>query len=135
MNLTRKIFWVFNKLFMVPLFRLGLAPLIGNPITGYIMLIKVIGRKSSKLRYTPVNYAIINGFVYCLAGFGRKSHWYLNILANPRFELVMPGGAFTAEAQELNDPDEALTATKPFIKTTIEGMGHGRENSRQQKGH
>ena len=67
----RFFFKILNTLFMVPMFRLGLGPFFGNPITGYIMVLKVIGRKTGKVRYVPVNYAIRNGSVYCLAGFGR----------------------------------------------------------------
>ncbi len=61
MDGVRRIFRVLNKYFMVPMFRLGFAPLMGNPISGYIMVIKTIGRKSGKTRLTPVNYAIIDG--------------------------------------------------------------------------
>ncbi len=54
--LVRRIFWFLNTFFMVPLFRLGLGPFFGNPLSGYIMVLKAIGRKSGKVRYTPVNY-------------------------------------------------------------------------------
>ena len=87
MNALRKVFWFLNRFFMVPAFRLGLAYFICNPIFGYIMVIKNTGRKSGKLYHTPTNYAIINGYVYCLSGFGRKAHWYLNLKANPEVEI------------------------------------------------
>ena len=69
-NLLRRIFWYLNKCLMVPVFRLGLGPLMGNPFTGYIMVLKTTGRKTGKQRYTPVDYAIQDGKVYCLAGLG-----------------------------------------------------------------
>jgi len=41
-------FWFLNKFFMAPLFRLGFGPFFVNPLTGYIMVLKVIGRKTGK---------------------------------------------------------------------------------------
>jgi hypothetical protein len=32
----RRFFRVLNQCFMVPVFRLGLGPFVGNPLTGYI---------------------------------------------------------------------------------------------------
>lgn len=45
--LMRRIFWFLNKFFMVPMFRLGFGPFFGNPLSGYIMVLKAIGRKIS----------------------------------------------------------------------------------------
>ncbi|MEN8242161.1 MAG: nitroreductase/quinone reductase family protein [Chloroflexota bacterium] len=116
MDILRKVFWLLNKFFMVPAFRLGLGQLICNPFSGYVMVIKNIGRKTGKLRYTPTNYAIINGQVYCLAGFGRKAHWYLNMVTNPEVELILPGRAILGRAAEVEDPAEALDACKQVLR-------------------
>jgi deazaflavin-dependent oxidoreductase (nitroreductase family) len=112
----RRIFWIVNKFFMVPMFRLGLGPFMGNPLTGYIMVLKNVGRKSGKLRFTPVNYAIMNGCVYCITGFGKASHWYLNIQANPNVELILPSGPLAGVAEEVSDPEESLRATRQVLK-------------------
>ncbi len=101
--LMRRIFWFFNKFFMVPLFRLGLGPLFANPVSGYIMVMKVIGRKSGKTRFTPVNYAIHKGEIYCISGGRRTSDWYKNLLATPEIELILPGGAVYAHVEEIAD--------------------------------
>ena len=90
--LMRRIFWFLNKFFMVPMFRLGFGPFFGNPLTGYIMVMKVIGRKTGKVRFTPVNYAIHKGNVYCISGGRKNSDWFHNLLANPEIELILPGG-------------------------------------------
>ncbi len=116
MNTARKIFRYFNKFFMVPMFRLGFGALMGNPITGYIMVIKTIGRKSGKQRFTPVNYAIIDGNIYCTAGFGRMAHWYLNMMAHPSIEIILPGGALSVTAEEVKDEKEALRALKHIFR-------------------
>src|SRR5262245_39299377 len=54
-----------NRYFMVPVFRLGLGWAMGSPTGGYVMLLKTVGKKSGKTRYAPVNYAIMEGNVYC----------------------------------------------------------------------
>lgn len=112
----RRGFRLFNRSLMLPIFQLGLGPLFGSPYGGYIMVVKTIGRKSGKLRAVPLNYAIINGNVYCLAGFGKVAHWYANIKAHPQVELLMPGGAFAGVAEEVTDADEKLSATRQILK-------------------
>lgn len=107
-NTLRRVFWYLNRYFMVPLFRLGLGPWMGSPFGGYIIVLKVIGRKTGKVRHAPVNYAIENGNVYCLAGFGGLSDWYRNLLAHPNVEVIMPGGTIAGVAEQVTDPDERL---------------------------
>ncbi len=111
-----RFFWFLNKFFMVPLFRLGLGPFMGNPFTGYIMVMKVIGRVSGKTYYVPVNYAIQNGYVYCISGGRRTSDWFKNLMANPEVELILPGGAIHASTQEKTDPHEKLLITRQLLK-------------------
>jgi len=116
MNTLRQIFKFLNRFFMVPAYRMGLGWLIVNPVSGYIMAIKNIGRKSGKLYYTPTNYAIFNGHIYCVSGFGRKAHWYLNMIANPQVELLLPGRAIWGEVEEVTDQVQALKAIKQVFK-------------------
>jgi len=80
---VRQILKFVNTFFMIPLFRLGLGAFVGNPITGYIMVLRTVGRKTGKARYFPVNYAIVNGDIYCMVGFGKGTHWYRNIQSQP----------------------------------------------------
>lgn len=101
---------------MVPAFRLGLGPFMGNPFTGYIMVLKTVGRKTGKARYAPVNYAILNGHVYCLAGFGAASQWYRNLRTQPRIELILPGGALAGTTEEVTDPIETLHVMRQVLK-------------------
>ena len=110
-NFLRRLFWYLNKFFMVPIFRLGLGSIVGNPITGYIMVLKTVGRKTGFLRYTPVNYAIQNGCIYWVAGFGTVTHWLHNIKANPDVELILPGRAVSGLAEIVTDPEEAFRAS------------------------
>lgn len=111
---------------MVPLFRLGLGVFIGNPLTGYIMVLKTLGRKSGKLRYTPVNYAILDGQIYCVAGFGQTSLWYRNLQAQPRLELLLPAGAVSGVAETVSDAAEAVRALRQvLISAGLAGYFYG----------
>ncbi|MBI3976791.1 MAG: nitroreductase family deazaflavin-dependent oxidoreductase [Chloroflexi bacterium] len=105
-----------NRYLMVPAFRLGLGPVMGNPFTGYIMVVKNVGARTGRARYVPVNYAILDGQVYCLAGFGRVSHWYLNLRAQPGVELILPGGTLAGVAEEVDNPDEQLRAVRQILR-------------------
>jgi deazaflavin-dependent oxidoreductase (nitroreductase family) len=114
--LLAKIFWFFNKFFMVPLFRLGLGPLFGNPFWGYMMVLKVTGRKSGKTRFAPVNYAILNGNVYCLAGRGQLADWYRNMIANPNIEVILPSGTIAGVVDEVPDSPERTITLRKVLK-------------------
>jgi len=104
-----------NRFFMVPAFRLGLGPVIGNPISGYIMVIETLGRKTGERRFTPVNYALIDGRVYCLAGFGSKAHWLLNLQAQPNAALILPGRRVYAHAMEVSDSQLRVRAARQVL--------------------
>jgi deazaflavin-dependent oxidoreductase (nitroreductase family) len=124
--IMRRIFWYLNKYFMVPMFRLGLGPIFVNPLVGYIMLLKTIGRKSGKTYFTPVNYAIQHGYVYCISGGRQTSDWFRNVLANPEIEIILPSGAIFARAKEVNDVDEKLKLTRQvFINAGFAGFFEG----------
>lgn len=114
--LMARIFWFINKFFMVPIFKLGLGPLFGNPIWGYMMVLKTTGRKSGKTRYSPVNYAIMNGNLYCLAGRGQQADWYRNMVANPNLEVILPGGCVAGTADEVPDSPERTKALRQVLK-------------------
>jgi len=105
-----------NRYLMVPVFRLGLGRAIGSPIGGYIMVLKTIGKKSGNTRYAPLNYAILDGNVYCIAGWGRTSHWFANLKADPHVEMLMPGGALAGVAEEVDDAREAELATLQVVR-------------------
>jgi deazaflavin-dependent oxidoreductase (nitroreductase family) len=112
----RSLFRNLNRYFMVPAFRLGLGGLIVNPLSGYIMVLKTTGWKSGQVRYAPVNYAIFNGRVYCTTGFGAKTHWYRNLKAQPRLEMIMPGGVLQGVAEEVEEDYESLTIFRQILR-------------------
>lgn len=98
----RQFFKQFNR-FMLLMWRLGLGGFVGgNPWSGYIMVITHTGRKSGRRRRTPVNYALVDGDLYCLAAYGRRADWYRNLMAQPAVEVWLPSGRWAGLAQDAN---------------------------------
>ena len=120
--LLRYFFRTFNRLFMVPAFRLGLGLFIANPITGYVMVLKTRGRRTGKVRYTPLNYALVDGKVYCLRGRHLQGRWYLNIKSEPSVEVILPGGChISGVAEDVRDQGIASSALRQILKGS--GLG------------
>ena len=90
--------------FMLMLWRLGLGPWLNSwpKVGGRIMVITHTGRKSGARRRTPVNYAVVEGEVYCVAGFGAGSDWYRNILKQPQVEVWLPDGWWCGVAEDVS---------------------------------
>ena len=106
-----------NRFVGVPMLRLGLGRYASMPGTGYLMLLRVRGRTSGVIRDVPLGYCIVGDAVYCLAGFGRRAHWFQNVLADSRVEVVLPSGAFSGLAEEVADPDELRRVIGPLARS------------------
>jgi deazaflavin-dependent oxidoreductase (nitroreductase family) len=115
----RRIFHFLNKYFMVPMFRLGLGFFFGNPLTSYVMVLKTTGRKTGKQRYSPVNYAIQDGNVYCVSGFRQDCDWYRNLRNQPAIEIILPGGAISGMAGETTN----AAIRKIVIRKVLQNAG------------
>src|SRR3990172_5212060 len=107
--------------FMVFMLKIGLGWTmnIWPAVSGRIMVIKHRGRKSGREYLTPVNYAIVEGEIYCTAGFGAGSDWYRNMLANPEIELWLPEGKRKAHAEDISDSPKRV----PLLRQVIIGSG------------
>ncbi len=77
-----------NKL-VVPLYRSRILPLLGAG--KFFLLLIARGRKTGKIRRTPVEYFKHEGNIYIFSGRGVKSHWYKNIIANPNDVRIQLG--------------------------------------------
>ncbi len=104
LNRLRRFFHGMNY-FMVFMMRIGLGRLceIWPAVTGRIMVIRHRGRKSGRQYLTPVNFATVDGDIYCTAGFGPGTDWYRNLLADPCVELWLPTGRRSARAVDVSD--------------------------------
>ena len=116
MNTLRKVFHTGNR-FMVWMWKAGWGKAINIWPAGFgqIMVIKHRGRKSGKEYLTPVNYALVDGEIYCTAGFGAISDWYRNMLANPKVELWLPEGRNSYCAEDVSDSPNRLFLLRQVI--------------------
>lgn len=114
----RTLFRIFNHYIVVPAFQMGLGKLISNPITGRIMVLTTRGRKTGRVRSTPVYYAIIDDEIYCYQGRHLKGQWYLNVLANPDVEVLLPSRRLTGVAEEVTDHEKAASAIRQILKNS-----------------
>jgi len=112
----RQAFRQLNRWFMIPVFRSGLGPAMVSPFAGYIMLLSTIGHKTGRLRRTPVNYALIDGDVYCIAGFGAVAHWARNLAAIPEAEVLLPAGRVWGPVHVLTKQADRLRVGRQILK-------------------
>ena len=106
-RLRRAFRWL-NR-YMLLHWRLGLGPYANRrELSGQIMVLVHVGRKTGRVRRTPVNYAIVDGDVFCTAGFGQVTDWYRNLLANPQVELWLPHGWWAGVAEDVSDSPKRL---------------------------
>jgi deazaflavin-dependent oxidoreductase (nitroreductase family) len=108
-------FLVLNRWFMIPAIRAGFGPLIGNPLTGHIMLLRTRGRRSGLVREAPLGYVIRDGAVYCVAGYGAATPWIKNLEADASVEVVLPTRTFRGRAEVVTDDSEWLRAYRALI--------------------
>jgi deazaflavin-dependent oxidoreductase (nitroreductase family) len=109
MGNLRKFFRLFNK-FMLFMWRLGLDRWMSFWPEGFgqFMVINHTGRKSGLTRRSPVNFAYIEGEIFCVAGFGSLTDWYQNILVNAKVEVWLPDSRWLGNAENI-----------PLDKTTL----------------
>jgi deazaflavin-dependent oxidoreductase (nitroreductase family) len=96
---------VLNRWFMVPVQRLGLGAWIGTPVGGYMLLLRVRGRRTGLVREIPLSYLVADGAAWVMAGFGPRTEWYRNLLADPEVEAWLPGRALRCRAESVDDPE------------------------------
>ncbi len=116
----RQGFKYFNR-FMLWMWRLGFGPWFNLWPDGWgqIMVLTHKGRNSGKRYRTPVNYAILAGDVYCIAGFGKVADWYRNLIVNPEVEVWLPDGWWQGVAE-----DVSAAADRPKImRAVVEASG------------
>ena len=94
--------------FMLAMWRLGMGKWlkVWPEVSGNILVLVHIGRKTGIRRYQPLNYAILDGDLYCIAGFGGVSDWYRNILAHPLDEVWLTDGWWAGTAEDIIDTPE-----------------------------
>lgn len=85
------VFRLLNPRTTVPILRSGLGAWMGTPLGGWLLVVRVRGRRSGAPHDIPLSYLLDEGSVWVMAGFGPQTQWYRNILASGEVELVLPG--------------------------------------------
>jgi len=110
----------FANRILTPLYKIGLLPLIG--FGKLALLLTTRGRKSGKLRYTPIGYFRYNNIVHIISGWGTQANWYKNILAYPDDVRVQVGfHHFHARAELVQDREELRQMMKWLVKNHTSG--------------
>ncbi len=101
--------------FHIGLWRLGLGPWLGlrPDVWSHIMVLTHTGRTSGLRRRTALNYALVNGEIYCMAWAG--SDWYRNLVRNPQVEVWLPNGWWCGLAEDVSDSSERLYLMRQLI--------------------
>lgn len=118
---SRALFRYVNQLIVVPAFKMGLGRLISNPLVGQVMVLKFRGKRTGRIYYTPVSYAVIDGKIYCYQGKRLKGQWYQSLMANPEVEILLPDRHILGFAEEVTDSREREAAMRQILKSS--GLG------------
>jgi len=98
---------LFKWLFKMPVlqYKLGMGWMIGK----YVLLLTTTGRKSGKLRHTPLEYIHDkeNDRYRIAAGWGGKTDWYRNLLKNPNVNVQVGRRKFRTVAEPATDEEVA----------------------------
>ncbi|MEW6242649.1 MAG: nitroreductase family deazaflavin-dependent oxidoreductase [Chloroflexota bacterium] len=97
----------FKWLFKAPIlhYRLGLGWMVGK----LFLVLTTTGRKSGKLRRTPLEYSYdpATDTYVIVAGWGGKTDWFRNVSADPNVEVWVGRRRFKARAERLSDAEVA----------------------------
>lgn len=104
-RLRRCLNWL-NRVATVPIMRAGLGAWFATPIGGYVLLLRVRGRRSGRIRDVPLSYYVADGAPWVLAGWGTATQWYRNLLVDPSVDVILPGRTLRCIAEEVRDPGE-----------------------------
>jgi len=110
-------FRAMNRWLMIPMWRLGLRRFINSwpSVGGRTLVLINTGRKSGLRRRTPLNFAPSHSSVFVLAGFGDRTDWYRNVLANPAVEVWLPDDRWLAEAIDVSDHPLRLSILRDIL--------------------
>ncbi len=99
---------------MALFYRIGILPLFG--MSKNIMLLTTRGRKSGRLRDTPIGYFRIDGVIYVFTGWGPNANWYRNIQANPQDVSLQIGlRRFPVSVETVRDPQDVQQILEKLV--------------------
>lgn len=92
-------------------YRLGLGDLLSE---AHIMVLTTRGRRSGQPRFTPIEFRRHGSKIYLISGWGKRPDWYQNLLVDPLATVQVGREAYSALADPVTDPAEALRAITLF---------------------
>lgn len=95
----------------VLLCRLGLGGLL-SPTP--LLILTTRGRRSGRLRYTPLEYRRHGSKFYVVSVGGRSAHWVRNLREYPYATLKVGRRAYSVRAELVEQPSELLTVLYMF---------------------
>jgi deazaflavin-dependent oxidoreductase (nitroreductase family) len=107
------------------LYRFHLGGLLGN----HVLLLTHIGRKTGQTHQTVievVQHDEASGIYYVASGWGEKSNWYKNLMANPSVTIQVKNKVYKAVAERVT-PEMGGEIVIPSVATT----GRSRINLRE----
>lgn len=104
-----------RALFRLPilLYRLGFGPLVGRTF----MILTTTGRKSGLPRRTAIEHHTYQGRKYIMNGYGLRSDWCRNLLADSRVTVQTADGVERCRARRLIT-DEELRQAYGFVESS-----------------
>ncbi len=107
-----------NKIFMVPLYRARILPLLG--FGKIFLMIETKGRKTGKKRRTPVEYRRFENVITVISARGLDAGWLKNIQANPSDVYIRKGfRGFKPRIEIINTESKKLD----FLYWYVENYG------------
>jgi deazaflavin-dependent oxidoreductase (nitroreductase family) len=94
-----RLFWKLTQLGPRIAYALGLGPLVGR----FVLLLGTTGRKSRRVRVTPLVYEELEGSYLVASARGASADWFRNIQANPNVKVRVGRRAFDGRAEVITD--------------------------------
>jgi len=108
---------------VVAFYRIGLLSLFG--VSRTVMLLTTKGKKSGKLRSTPIGYFRIGGVIHLFSPWGKDASWYKNLAANPNDVWIQVGlHKRPVRAQVMEEPVEIQRTLTKFVAESPSQAGY-----------
>lgn len=96
----------------VLLYRLGLHRL----VSGKVLLLTTIGRRTGKPRVAPLDYEEEEGTFYLIPNQGTRATWYRNLVAHPEVTIQVGGRRMEAIATPVTDVRQKAHVLRLFVR-------------------
>jgi deazaflavin-dependent oxidoreductase (nitroreductase family) len=85
-----------------------------------VLVLKTIGRKTGRVRLTPLQYEELDGVYYVASARGTQADWFRNLIACPEVEVVVGERRFSTIAKPMTD----TTQIADFLELRLQRHPH-----------